>query len=116
MRQGMRKTRAIVIIALAIVAGIVLAYSPLLLDQTQAIPLTSDRDTPGFEYGASILNSVQNTNRSPAENVKAMVTGVASLAGGLVAAIAIGLAVAAACYLIMKRRVVDRDMLKACDP
>ena len=81
MRQGMRKTRAIVIIALAIVAGIVLAYSPLLLDQTQAIPLTSDRDTPGFEYGASILKACK-TNRSPAENVKAMVTGVVSPAGG----------------------------------
>jgi len=115
MKQGMRKTRAIVIIALAIVAGIALAYSPLLLNQTQAFPLTSDRDTQGFVDGASILNSVANT-KSPAENMMVIATGVASLAGGLVAAIAIGLAVAAACYLIMKRRVVDRNILKANSP
>ena len=112
----MQKMRGTIIIALAIVAGVALAYSPLLLNQTQAIPLMADKDTQGFEFGASILSSMGDTNRSAAENVKAMATGVASLAGGLVAAIAIGLAVASACYLIMKRRVVDRNVLRAGRP
>lgn len=115
----MRKTKAVVIAALAIIVGVGLVYSPLLLYQTQVVPLASDRDTGstvGFLALYNTLKAGEATTMGAGDKITAAATGLASISEGLVAAIAIGLVSAATCYFIIKRKVVDKNMLNESSP
>jgi len=100
-----QKTRNAIVVALAMVVGIGLVCSPILLSQTQVLPLTTDMYTPSFEGGASSNKTTLNTDESRSSNAMPSAMEAVSLSAGLGIAIAIGLVAGLSCYFVIKMAV-----------
>lgn len=120
----MRNTKAIAIAVLAVVIGVSIAYSPMFLFQAQFAIQTAQQGAgpDAFKNGTNgtfdLYPSSTLTNESGLVQDNAMSTAasLASSSGGFIAGIVIGLATAAFCYFIIKRKTMDQKMLKASIP
>jgi hypothetical protein len=120
----MRNTKAIAIAVLAVVIGVSIAYSPMFLFQAQYAIQTAQQGAgpDAFKNGTNGTfdlyagNTQTNESGLVQENTIATVANLASSSGGFVAGIVIGLAAAAFCYFIIKRKTMDQKMLRASSP
>ncbi len=115
----MSETKVIAIALLAVIMGVAIAYLPMIVFQTQfatqmmeqgAGPDAMKNET-NATYNAYAGDTLTNDSILIQDNTRAMAAGLVSSSGGLVAGIAIGLAVAVVCYFVIKRKTIDQKML-----
>ncbi|GEM_PF-4547692 len=100
-----QKTRSAIVVALAMVVGIGLVCSPILLSQAQIVHMTPDMYTPSFQDGASSNKTTLDVEEGRSANAMPSAMEAVSLSAGLGVAVAIGLAAGLSCYLVIKMAV-----------